>query len=155
MGATVLDRQADGTYLIGSFSGLFRFDPSTERAVNLLTGEPADTQQSMRPAETMITGRFATRAGDPVIAAHAQGLLDARGAPTDAFRMPPAVREQYRMPLWNVLFELHNGRFFREWLQGGYILIVPLGSLLFVLITLTGVYDWLVKRTKRSSCDLL
>lgn len=150
MGATVLDRQADGTYLIGSFSGLFRFDSSTGRAVDLLTGEPADTQQSMRPADTMITGWFATPTGASVIAAHDQGLLDVRGEPTDAFRMPPAVRHAYRMPLWNYLFELHNGRFFREWVKGGYILIVPLGSLLFVLITLTGVYDWLVPRARRA-----
>ncbi len=53
------------------------------------------------------------------------------------------------MPLWNYLFEVHNGRFFREWLGGGYILIVPLGALLLVLITLTGVYDWLRNQLAR------
>ncbi|MBK5940989.1 hypothetical protein [Halochromatium roseum] len=41
------------------------------------------------------------------------------------------------------MFEVHNGRFFQAWLGGGSILIVPLGALLLVLITLTGVYDWL------------
>ena len=29
-----------------------------------------------------------------------------------------------------------------EW----YILIVPLGALLFLLVTISGVYDWLYKR---------
>ena len=47
------------------------------------------------------------------------------------------------------MFEVHNGQFFREWLGGGYILIVPLGALLLVLITLTGVYDWLRNQLAR------
>lgn len=39
-------------------------------------------------------------------------------------------------------FEIHNGRFFKDWIGGFYILIIPLGSLLYVLIILSGVYDW-------------
>ena len=86
---------------------------------------------------------------DAYIATHYQGLVANSGEAADAFQMPPEVREQYRMPLWNYLFEVHNGRFFQEWLGGGYILIVPLGSLLLVLITLTGVYDWLRNQLAR------
>ena len=143
MGATVFDTQPNGSYLVGSFSGLYRVDPSAERAVNLLVDEAPDVERSMRPAATMVTGWLTSPEGDAYIATHYQGLVANSGEAADAFQMPPEVREQYRMPLWNYLFEVHNGRFFQEWLGGGYILIVPLGALLLVLITLTGVYDWL------------
>jgi len=55
------------------------------------------------------------------------------------------------MPLWNWLFEIHNGRFFKDLIGEWYILIVPLGSLLFVLITLSGVYDWIHIRIRGGS----
>lgn len=53
------------------------------------------------------------------------------------------------MPLWNYLFEIHNGRFFKDLVGDWYLLIIPLGSLLFILITLSGVYDWLYLRVLR------
>lgn len=149
MGATVFDTQPNGSYLVGSFSGLYRVDPIANRAVNLLADEAPDAQRSMRPAATMVTGWLTSPDGDAYIATHYQGLVANSGEAAEAFEMPPQVREQYRMPLWNYLFEVHNGRFFQEWLGGGYILIVPLGALLLVLITLTGVYDWLRNRLGR------
>ena len=60
--------------------------------------------------------------------------------------MPAAMADQYRMPLWNYMFELHNGRFFRDLIGNWYLLVPILGSLLFLLLTITGIYDWLVIR---------
>lgn len=149
MGATVFDTQPNGSYLVGSFSGLYRVDPVANRAINLLVDEAPDVQRSMRPAATMVTGWLTSPDGDAYIATHYQGLVANNDEAAEALQMPAQVREQYRMPLWNYLFEVHNGRFFQEWLGGGYILIVPLGALLLVLITLTGVYDWLRNRLGR------
>jgi hypothetical protein len=128
---------------------MYRVDLATDGAVNLLDREAPVPEGSMRPSDTMITGWLSTPDGETYLTSHARGLLDARGKVADVFPMPPEVREQYRMPLWNYLFEIHNGRFFREWLGGAYILIVPLGSLLFVLVILSGVYDWLRNRFRR------
>ena len=46
------------------------------------------------------------------------------------------------------VFEIHNGRFFKGILGEWYILLLPLGSLLLVFITMSGVIDWLYHRKK-------
>jgi hypothetical protein len=56
-----------------------------------------------------------------------------------------------RMPLWNWLFELHNGGIFRDLIGGGHALIIPLGALAFLLITITGVIDWFLGRCHKQS----
>lgn len=55
--------------------------------------------------------------------------------------LPPAL-EASGLPLWNACFELHNGRFFKDWIGGFYILLTPLAALLTFLLTLTGGVDW-------------
>ena len=68
-----------------------------------------------------------------------------------AGRVPKALTRNLRVPLWNYVFEIHNGRFFKDAIGGLYILIIPLGSALLVLITLSGIYDWVyLKVTPRS-----
>lgn len=38
------------------------------------------------------------------------------GVPITSFGMPEQIRSSYRMPLWNYLFEIHNGRFSKGWI---------------------------------------
>ena len=50
------------------------------------------------------------------------------------------------MPFWNFLFELHNGRIFKGMLGSFYILIIPLGGIIGLLILLSGIFDyWFIK----------
>ncbi len=144
MGATVFDAYGTGGYLIGSFNGLYHLERATGHAVNMQSGKIAKEWSNVRPAEYMVTGYFKTPAGEEFITAHQQGLIalsDAFGK--DGFRMPAELAENASMPLWNYMFEIHNGRFFKGIIGQWYILIAPLGALLFVLISLTGIYDWL------------
>jgi hypothetical protein len=67
----------------------------------------------------------------------------------DVYPMPEFIRENYRMPLWNYLFEIHNARIFRSFIGGTYILIIPLLGLLSILVLLSGFIDYLYKRLKR------
>jgi hypothetical protein len=71
------------------------------------------------------------------------GVVPLGGTSLDGrFEMPRAMSHRYRMPLWNYLFELHNGRFFKDWIGAFYLLVPVLGSLLFFVLTATGVFDW-------------
>ena len=143
MGATVLEPKHDG-YLVGSFSGIFKWLRATGKASDLESGEPVSGSASMRPAELMVTGYFETPSGEQFIATFEQGLVPLGDVDRDGrFEQPPELPRGYRMPLWNYLFEIHNGRFFKDLVGGWHLLIIPIGSLLFILITLTGVYDWL------------
>lgn len=146
MGATVFDADDAGRYSVGSFGGLYDYDPATGDVTDRLNGEQAPPVSVMRPAELMITASFRTPDGTELINTHEGGLMRLDGGPTTSFGMPEQIRSRYRMPLWNYLFEIHNGRFFKGWIGEWYILIVPLGALLFLLVTISGVYDWLYKR---------
>lgn len=143
MGATVLEPYGEGGFLVGSFNGIFHLERHTGKVIDLLTGKEAANISSVRPAEFMVTGYFRTPAGEAFITTHQQGLLPLGKAELrNRFKMPENVRKNYRMPLWNYMFELHNGRIFKDLIGGFYILIAPLGSLIFVLITVTGIFDW-------------
>lgn len=143
MGATVMEPAGESGYRIGSFNGIFEWQRSGHPPLDLLTGQPAGDVSAVRPAEMMITAYWETPDGRAFVNTHRQGIVPLGGGGEVPFGMPPALREGYRMPLWNYLFEIHNGRFFEDLVGKWYILLVPLGSLLFVLITLSGVFDWL------------
>ena len=143
MGATVFDAYGVGGYLIGSFNGLFHLERATGKPIDMLTGKEAEKLSNVRPAKKMITGYFKTPQGEEFATAHAQGLFPIGNAKLNSrFTMPEIIINECKMPLWNYLFEIHNGRFFKGILGRFYILLVPLGSVLFFIITLTGIYDW-------------
>ncbi len=143
MGSTVLEARTDGA-LVGSFNGIYNWNRNTNAATDVLNERAANGVSPVRPAEIMVTGYFRTPVGEEFITAHEQGLLPLRGAALNGrFQMPSELLDDFRLPLWNYLFEIHNGRFFQDLVGTWYLLIVPLGSLLFVVITLSGLYDWL------------
>lgn len=143
MGATVFEDQGATGYLIGSFSGIFRRTPGPNSSHDLLTGERATPRSSVRPAEVMVTGYLRTPEGEEFVTAHEQGLIPLNGAEAgDRFAMPEKLKSAADMSLWNLMFELHNGRIFADLIGDWYILIVPLGAIIFFLVCLSGVYDW-------------
>lgn len=152
MGTTVFKPYGSGGFLVGSFNGIFHLERSTAEVVDLLSGKKVSRAVSnVRPAETMVTGYFRTPAGEEFITAHRKGLIPLNGAKTNGrFAMPREMHTNYRMPLWNFMFELHNARIFKDLIGGLYILVVPLGAILFCLIILSGIYDWLYLKIRRS-----
>jgi hypothetical protein len=152
MGATVFEPRGTGGHLIGSFAGLFHWSRSTGRSIDLLTQEEVTGVASLQPAEHMITGYFQTPHGEQFVSTFEQGVVPVGGVEANGrFEVPDELTGEYRMPLWNYLFEIHNGRFFKDIIGGLYILIIPLGSLLFVLISLSGIYDWVYLKVVRRS----
>jgi hypothetical protein len=149
MGATVFGADADGGYLVGSFSGLFSTPRGGGASVDLITGDEVSGPASLRPGEHMVTGFFRTPGGESYVATFEQGLLRVRDGTAETRFAMPAEIETAGMPLWNYLFEIHNGRFFADVVGSWHLLIIPLGSLLFLVITLSGVYDWIWVRVVR------
>ena len=149
MGATIFDTLGHGGYLVGSFNGLFHLERATGKAIDMLTGKEVGKISNVRPAEKMITGYFKTPQGEEFVTAHEQGLIPIGNSKLKGrFKMPKDMEIKCRMPLWNYMFEIHNGRFFKGIIGNFYILLVPFGSLLFFIVTLTGIYDWFIVRKK-------
>ena len=148
MGATVFDNYGEHGYMIGSFSGLFYQDKYHINSVDLITGIEVNSLSNVRPSPVMVTGYFQTPSGEEFISAYNQGLMHADNVHLNGrFNMPIELKENFRMSLWNYLFEIHNGRFFSGILGQFYILIVPLGALLFLIIILSGIIDWIFMKS--------
>lgn len=143
MGATVLDHDYRGNLLIGSFAGLYKVTNSGLFAENVIDKDEPMVS-SVRPGASLITGYFKEPNGYEYVTTHFGGLhnVQAPNLKTNKFKMPEFLSENYTMSLWNYLFELHNGRIFQAFVGDFYIIIIPLSALMFILIIVTGVFDW-------------
>jgi hypothetical protein len=149
MGATVLESIDTSKVMVGSFSGLYEI---SSKKLDLMTGEIIENQSSIRPGKFMITGYVESPEKEFFVFTHEQGILPLPGNELKGrFQQPNSISENYKMPLWNYVFEIHNGRFFKGILGDWYILLLPIGSLLFVMITLTGIMDWFFHKRKQST----
>ncbi|MDO3380322.1 PepSY-associated TM helix domain-containing protein [Geoalkalibacter halelectricus] len=148
MGSNVLEIKADGTLVVGSFSGLYQRSAGGGALIDLSTGEPADPRPFRRGEGGWQTaGYFETPSGERFVVTHDEGLIGIGGAqPNGRFKMPDELKQGYRMPLWSFLFEVHNGRILRDWLSSHYYLISFLGALSLLLITFTGLFDWAYRK---------
>ena len=91
----------------------------------------------------MVTGYFRLPTGNVFITTHDRGLIALnQNLASDNFAVPASMNRDFTLSLWNYMFELHNGRIFQDVIGGLYLLIPPLGAFLFVIITLTGIFDW-------------
>ena len=145
MGATVFEVKENGNYLIGSFIGLHSISRETGRIRDVISSRDTaiSESESVRPGDHMITGYFETHSGERFVTTHNAGLFPVNAASAGRFKMPDRIAEEYRMPLWNYMFEIHNARFFEGIIGNWYIIVVPFGSLLFIILILTGIYDWI------------
>jgi len=152
MGPTYFETTDEQKYLIGSFSGLFLLDPDKNTSVDLISGTPVGEFSVIRPGKWMVTGYFTLPDGRQYITTHDSGLHALQNDEKNfTFRLPERMNSEYTLSLWNFMFELHNGRIFQDLIGSWYILIAPLGSLLFLIITLSGIFDWFCIKMRKES----
>jgi len=147
MGATVMETDYTGNHLLGSFAGLFKVDYSG-KIVDVSTGKAPYKVTALRPGANLVTGYFATPDGEEFIATHFAGLIpvNKKASQSDKFLMPEHILNSAELPFWNFLFELHNGRIFQSILGPYHMLLIPLASLIFMILIITGVFDWFYRR---------
>lgn len=140
MGINVFEELTDGIFAIGSFNGLFLWQPDQEYVRDMITGEfPKATSNAGSPiGQHMISGmvRFKNKM---MLFDYDRGLLK------DSIAMPTKFAQQ-PMPLWNLALEVHTARIFQAFVGDFYILIIPLFGLAFLLILWAGLMVWLKKK---------
>jgi len=142
MGVNVLKPLSDGCFLVGSFSGLFRWNPDTGESTNYLTGEKYTYQTGLkRPIGEQIVSGYASISGSEYLFDYDKGILSINQK-GEVISMPDTIAQSFRFPLWNLAQEFHTGRIFGFLLGDFYILVVPLTGLSLVLIVLTGFAMW-------------
>ncbi len=149
MGAKVFEEEKAGVWLVGSFSGLFRCSLSDNRIESLLNVKMQSKRG--RPSSIFVTGIIKNIGGEIYILDHYKGLSDLKGNRYPyLFPMPQEVKEKFKMPLWNWLFELHNARIFRGIMGQFYMLVIPLLGMASLFILISGIFDYWYVRIKKS-----
>lgn len=104
MGLNVLQKDAKGRWLCGSFSGLFVWDRQHAKSTDYFTGKPAPKKAGAPFGQKAIAGLSQDIETVPiVIAEYYEG--------TSAIAQPASLN-QLPMSLWNVALEVHSGRIF-------------------------------------------
>ncbi|HEY3373318.1 MAG TPA: PepSY-associated TM helix domain-containing protein [Prolixibacteraceae bacterium] len=143
MGCNVLEKTAPGAYLVGSFNGLFLWNPSTGQVMDDLSGSPYEAPQTLGPpiSKDMIDGWFADPSGHEFYFDYNLGVLPIRhnlsfGA------MSPEIVHKSPISLWNLSLEVHTGRIFEPLLGMFYILYVPIAGICILVVLLSGFFIW-------------
>jgi hypothetical protein len=140
MGINAFNELSPDSYLVGSFSGLFAWNPFQSHTLNYFTGKPVSPQVGMgRPiGRNMVSGYHFSQGGEYYFDYNAGATL-IKG--NSAFpEMPNKIIEQSPMSLWNLALEVHTGRIFQDLFGSFYILIIPLVGLLTLALLISGLW---------------
>ncbi|MDO4524019.1 MAG: hypothetical protein Q4B61_01680 [Bacteroidales bacterium] len=151
MGINVFCRnpKVESEWLVGSFSGLFSWNPITASVVDYFTGASAVVSHGRPVAAHTITGWTKDLStDDPVI-------FEYSAAPSHVLPEMPKVLKEQPMSLWNFALELHVGRCYEPFM-GSVVsaLFVFVSGLLLTLILISGyiIYRRCKRREKQLSC---
>ncbi len=164
MGATAF-QMVEGarmpTILVGSMSGMYLWDRKTGLFVDFFTGQPSTSQYGPPVGDNMITGAW-KRGGRWLWGEYDKGMGTVPARPLwrgpkrvqrNHMPMPAELSDGGRISLWHALFELHNGRMFAFILGWWSWVAVPVGGLLFMTGTVSGIMLRLGRgKNKKSRC---
>jgi hypothetical protein len=143
MGCNVLEKKGDSSYLVGSFNGLFLWNPMNGQVFDYLSGSPYEAPQVMGPpvSKDMIDGWFADSSGKEFYFDYNHGVLPIRN--TIPFgEMNAEVIQKSPISLWNLSLEIHTGRIFEPSVGMFYILYVPLAGICILIVLISGFFIW-------------
>ena len=134
MGVTVWESDGKGGWIVGSFRGIYRWNPVNHKSqiLDYFTNEPC-VETSMIPISDNLICGYSEDLFDrePMVFDFAKGVEDAKGQVINILdekdAMSDLICETAPMSLWNVALELHVGRCYSPFLG-------PLSDL-FVLLS--------------------
>jgi len=143
MGCNVLENNGQGNYLIGSFNGLFLWNPYNGQLIDYISGSPYEAPQVMGPpiSKDMIDGWFADFSGNEFYFDYNQGVIPIRHS-IEFGEMSTEIIQKSPISLWNLALEVHTGRIFEPILGMFYILYVPLAGICILIVLISGFFIW-------------
>lgn len=149
MGINVLEILSNGDYLVGSFSGAFRWNPYSGLVADYLTGQPVHLNSGLSsPFGSFAIAGYSNNSGREYFFDYDKGIFPVQPN-SSTFEMPQIVKDSFPFPLWNLAQEVHTCRIYSPLISIFYILIVPLAGIAMLLITITGVWMWFLKSKNR------
>lgn len=160
MGVTVWESDGKGGWIVGSFRGIYRWNPVNHKSqiLDYFTNEPC-VETSMIPISDNLICGYSEDLFDrePMVFDFAKGVEDAKGQVINILdekdAMSDLICETAPMSLWNVALELHVGRCYSPFLDPLSDLFVFLSGLLITLVLLSG-YIISHRRRKKAQARL-
>jgi hypothetical protein len=156
MGINVFKKTGHGRYIVGSFSGIFEWEPASGHTLDCITRTGyRDTGQGGSPfGNVSVAGYVQCNDSTGVVFDYAHGAFALAGK--NPFPpVPVPVIEASPLSLWNTALEIHTGRIFEPILGPFYILVVPLVGLATLFILISGFLSWwLAGRRKKTSVSV-
>nr|WP_321410243.1 PepSY-associated TM helix domain-containing protein [uncultured Carboxylicivirga sp.] len=145
MGINVFEPLNNQEYIIGSFSGLFRWDPINMEVWSYLNNKPViqDSAPARPISAQMVTGMY-YKPDRQYYFDYNNGVVSI--SDKDFPAMPEEIIKNSPLPLWNFALEIHTGRIFQDFIGLFYILIVPLVGITTLLLLFSGVWIWYKKK---------
>jgi len=157
MGINVFEQPANGVFITGSFSGIHRWVPAGMQVNDYITGRPVAPVRGMANpfGNIPVAGYFDMGNGKEFIFDYNAGIFSLN-RDVSIPPMPERIKQDARMPLWNLALEIHTGRFYSFIFGDYYILFIPLAGLVILIILVSGGVLWLkhYKRGKRRKTGL-
>jgi hypothetical protein len=149
MGITVFEPFPDGWYLVGSFSGLYIWNPGQGDVLDAITGKPPGDMSRTSPiGDLAVTGVLLKGGRLQALIDYSKGWIPLEKGVTSPV-MPAGIKNR-PMSLWNLSQEIHTGRIFSPLVGNLYILYVPLTGLSTIVVLITGLWMWLKMRKRKS-----
>lgn len=150
MGCNVLEIKAPNTYLVGSFNGLFLWNPDSGQMIDYLSGGPYQAPQVAGPpiSKDMIDGWMVDPNGNEFYFDYNYGVIPIRSNVSFG-EMSPEIISKSPISLWNLSLEVHTGRIFEHLLGMFYILYVPIAGICILVVLISGFFIWWIGYRKK------
>lgn len=145
MGVTVFEKDsASDEWIVGSFSGLYRWNIMSGRVVDYFSHKP-NKQTSMRPVSNSQVSGYSNdfSLGKPIVFDYTKGA-------SEKLQIPSEIANA-KMSLWNMALELHVGRCYSPFLGPISDLFVFLSGLIISLTLLSGYIILRRQRNRRKA----
>ncbi|MDY0076598.1 MAG: PepSY domain-containing protein [Bacteroidales bacterium] len=143
MGINVFEQLEAEIFVVGSFNGLFFWQPESGYVRDMISGElPKEKSSAGSPLSDHLISGLIRLPNHNLIFEYNKGLIE------HDVSMPAAISNE-PMPLWNFALEIHTGRIFQGMIGDFYILIIPLFGIAVLLILVAGLIRWLKKYRRK------
>ena len=132
MGVNVMQKNAEGEWLVGSLSGMWKWNRQTGRCIDYFTSEPMP-EKAGPPFGAMPVAGYSADFAQLIVADYDEG--------TDALPQPDDLRN-LPMSLWQLALEIHTGRIYNLFGLAPLIWIFLAGAVVIWLL----VSGWKMRR---------
>ena len=145
MGVNVFDIVKENTYLVGSFEGLFLWNPVEGSTLDYIENKNYEksSERGSPIGNYLTTGISYDFEGKETIFTYNLGAF-VKGQKNGFVAMPEAIADS-PISLWNVALEVHTARIYKPIIGMFYLLIIPLSGILMIFILISGFVVWFKK----------